>query len=108
MVNQLTVGKSSRSGSTPASPTSSSTCGPIEERATAKIEGVGLPRRRAANEPDRRSSTAIKTIVFFCHHGMRSQQAASHLLASGFRDVHNLQGGIDAWAMHIDPDVARY
>ena len=49
-----------------------------------------------------------QTMVFYCHRGSRSQQAASHVLKMGFKDVHNLQGGIDAWSVHIDEDVARY
>jgi monothiol glutaredoxin len=78
----------------------------VEERATAKIEpsaffDEGLRSKIEGMDRD-------LTIVFYCHHGMRSQQAASHLLKMGFRDIHNLQGGIDAWAMHIDPDLARY
>jgi len=75
----------------------------VEERATAKIE-PSVP----LDEVDLESLDRDKTVVFYCHHGMRSQQAASHLLAQGFRDVHNLQGGIDAWSIHVDPDVARY
>ncbi len=76
------------------------------ERATAKIEpSVVLDDalRAQLDEMDR-----AQTLVFYCHHGSRSQQAASHLLKMGFRDVHNLQGGIEAWSMHVDPDVPRY
>jgi len=75
----------------------------VAERATAKIE-PSVP----LEDVDLESLDRAKTVVFYCHHGMRSQQAASHLLAQGFRDVHNLQGGIDAWSVHVDPDVARY
>lgn len=77
-----------------------------EERATAKIEpSVFLDDewKSKIGELDRQ-----QTIVFYCHHGMRSQQAAQHFLGMGFRDVHNLQGGIDAWSMHVDPEVPRY
>ena len=78
----------------------------VEERVTAKIEPSVLldeEWRARIDQLDR-----DQTIVFYCHHGMRSQQAASHLLRMGFRDVHNLQGGIDAWSLHVDPDVPRY
>jgi len=40
--------------------------------------------------------------------GGRSQAAAEHFAALGFRDVHNLVGGIDAWSQEIDPSVPRY
>ena len=37
-------------------------------------------------------------LVFHCHHGGRSQAMAERFAALGFRDVHNLAGGIDAWS----------
>ena len=43
-----------------------------------------------------------------CHHGMRSMQAAGQLLAQGYRNVYNLEGGIDAWSIHIDNAIPRY
>ncbi len=48
------------------------------------------------------------TIVFHCHHGMRSRVAAERFLAEGFRKVYNLEGGIDAWSQTVDPKVPRY
>ncbi|MGK4002595.1 Grx4 family monothiol glutaredoxin [Sorangium sp. So ce1036] len=47
-------------------------------------------------------------VVFHCHHGGRSRAAAEHYLAKGFRNVYNLQGGIDAWSSTVDPSVPRY
>ena len=47
-------------------------------------------------------------IACLCHHGMRSLQVASYLAQSGFSDVINLQGGIDAWSQLVDPSVPRY
>ena len=46
--------------------------------------------------------------VFKCHHGMRSRNAAELFLRKGFRKVYNLDGGIDAWSLKIDPTVPRY
>lgn len=77
-----------------------------EEWATAKVESAVFlddALREKLGNADR-----DQTIVFLCHHGMRSQQAATHMLATGFREVYNLQGGIDAWAMHVDSTVPRY
>ena len=48
------------------------------------------------------------TMVFQCHHGMRSQAAAEYFLRLGFRNVHNLVGGIDAWSTEVDRSVPRY
>ncbi len=47
-------------------------------------------------------------IAVLCHHGMRSHMAALMLLRAGFEDVSNVEGGIDAWSLLIDPAVARY
>jgi monothiol glutaredoxin len=29
-------------------------------------------------------------------------------VAEGFRKVYNVQGGIDAWSIHVDSSVPRY
>lgn len=47
-------------------------------------------------------------IVLYCHHGMRSMQAAEFLAGAGFARLASLDGGIDAWAAEIDPNVPRY
>ena len=49
-----------------------------------------------------------RPLIVVCHHGMRSYQVAQFLLAHGFIDVSNLDGGIDAWALSVEPAVARY
>jgi rhodanese-related sulfurtransferase len=47
-------------------------------------------------------------IVVYCHVGERSYRAAMLLEESGFKVVHNLVGGIDAWSQIVDPAVPRY
>jgi monothiol glutaredoxin len=47
-------------------------------------------------------------IVFQCHHGIRSQHAAEYFRQQGFRNLYNLQGGIDAWSSLVDSSVPRY
>lgn len=47
-------------------------------------------------------------IVVHCHHGVRSMKATQLLRDRGFKNVKNLQGGIDAWAEKYDPDMPRY
>jgi monothiol glutaredoxin len=77
-----------------------------EERSRARIEGAQLldDALRAELEALPRDTQ----IVFHCHHGGRSQHAAEHFLALGFRNVANLVGGIDAWSREVDPSVPRY
>jgi monothiol glutaredoxin len=76
------------------------------ERAIARIEGSHLldaALREALAEFSR-----DRVIVCQCHSGVRSQAAAEGLVALGFRDVYNLEGGIDAWSRDVDPEVPRY
>lgn len=77
-----------------------------EERATAAIPGARLLDADAAAELEQLPRDA--KLVFHCHHGGRSQQAAEHFRGLGFRDVSNVSGGIDAWSREIDPSVPRY
>ena len=77
-----------------------------EERELASIEGARLLDRAyhdALLELDRDTP-----LVFQCHHGIRSQQAAEYFRGQGFRHLSNLKGGIDAWSALVDPSVPRY
>jgi rhodanese-related sulfurtransferase len=47
-------------------------------------------------------------IVVICHHGIRSEMAAQFLVKSGFKNIANLAGGIDAWSRECDDSVLRY
>lgn len=49
-----------------------------------------------------------RPVVCICHHGARSTQVALFLQHRGFGRVYNLAGGIDAWALEVDPTVVRY
>jgi monothiol glutaredoxin len=77
-----------------------------DERAVARIEGSRLldqPYHDALLRMER-----MTPIVFQCHLGVRSQQAAEYFRRAGFRNLHNLRGGIDAWSLLVDPSVPRY
>ena len=73
----------------------------------ARIDGSRLvpmrevPARVAEIDDD-------KEVVAICHHGGRSMQVAMFLERQGFRRVHNLMGGIDAWSRTVDPSVPTY
>jgi monothiol glutaredoxin len=47
-------------------------------------------------------------VVFMCHHGMRSRAAAERFLNEGYKNVYNLEGGIDAWSSEVDSSVPKY
>ena len=73
----------------------------------ARIEGATLmpmhevPSRIGQIDED-------KEVVAICHHGGRSMQVAMFLEKQGFKRVHNLVGGIDAWSRTVDPAVPLY
>ncbi len=46
--------------------------------------------------------------VVICHHGARSLQVALFLEKNGFCNLHNLAGGLDAWARTVNPDMPVY
>jgi adenylyltransferase/sulfurtransferase len=78
-----------------------------QELAIARFPGAleipmqDVPRRIGELDP------AQETFVL-CHHGMRSAHVAAFLSEQGFARVGNVSGGIDAWALLVDPSVARY
>jgi len=77
-----------------------------EERQVARLEGSRLLDRTYHDEllgRDRQTR-----LVFQCHHGIRSQQAAEYFRSLGFTNLDNLVGGIDAWSILVDPSVPRY
>jgi len=47
-------------------------------------------------------------VVVICHHGGRSMQVAMFLEKNGFPKMHNLAGGVDAWARSVDPAMPVY
>jgi adenylyltransferase/sulfurtransferase len=49
-----------------------------------------------------------KGLVMMCKSGARSAQATAFLQQQGYRDVYNLEGGINAWAAEIDPTMSTY
>ena len=47
-------------------------------------------------------------IVFYCHLGQRSLDAASYFAGHGFTDVRSMTGGLEAWSLQVHPSVPRY
>lgn len=76
------------------------------ERERASIEGSQIMDETAAQLIETLPKDAM--LVFHCHFGPRSQSAADHFRLKGYTNVHNLTGGIDAWAQEVDPSVSRY
>jgi molybdopterin/thiamine biosynthesis adenylyltransferase/rhodanese-related sulfurtransferase len=80
-----------------------------DEFARAKVEGstlVPLPvleERLAELSPWKTSR-----VVVLCHLGGRSEKACRMLMEGGFESIENLEGGIDAWSLTVDPQIPRY
>jgi rhodanese-related sulfurtransferase len=49
-----------------------------------------------------------RSYALLCHHGMRSEMAANWLMQHGFSRLINIDGGIDAWSLDVDPSLPRY
>lgn len=73
----------------------------------SRIEGATLiPLGQLASRLSELDSA--EEMVVFCKAGTRSARALELLLSAGFRKVKNLQGGINAWAMEVDPSQPIY
>ena len=83
----------------------------IDVRSREEHEAVALP------DSELLSQDLISTlfagpkderIVVYCHHGVRSLDAAAYLIGHGLSNVKSMAGGIDAWSCEVDESVPRY
>jgi molybdopterin/thiamine biosynthesis adenylyltransferase/rhodanese-related sulfurtransferase len=80
-----------------------------QEYETARIEGsLLIPLGQIESRLDEIAGWKRSPIVVHCHHGPRSARACQILKASGFEQVENMAGGIEAWSVTVDPSVPRY
>ena len=49
-----------------------------------------------------------ETVVLLCRSGRRSDQVGGFLEEMGFKDVINLDGGMNAWAVDVDTSMTVY
>ena len=84
----------------------------LDVREHAEIAIAALPAAThipMADIPSRLNQLdPAREIIVVCHHGVRSAQVTMYLSRMGFERVTNLQGGIDAWSLEVDPKVPRY
>jgi len=74
---------------------------------TARIDGAALIPLREVPANLTKFEEA-EQIVIYCHHGMRSLDAAAWLRSQGVSGAKSMAGGIDRWSAEIDPKVPRY
>lgn len=77
------------------------------EAAICRIEGARLiPLSTLPEHLHELDQT--KTHILHCKSGARSARAVELLIEAGFTRVHNLRGGILAWARDVDPSLPTY
>lgn len=79
---------------------------PDEIATVALADSVNIPMRDVPHRIGELDKSA--TVAVMCHHGGRSARVAQFLTGHGFADVHNVDGGIDAYALDVDPSLRRY
>jgi adenylyltransferase/sulfurtransferase len=77
------------------------------EYALCRIEGakhvpLGVLAANLKTLPD------VHEVICYCHHGMRSLDAATWLRFQGIERAKSLAGGIERWSVEVDPKVPRY
>lgn len=78
------------------------------EFGTCHIEGSKLVPMREIPQRAEEIGKPDEDLVVICHHGSRSMQVALFLERKGYAKVHNLAGGVDAWAKTVDPKMPKY
>jgi rhodanese-related sulfurtransferase len=81
---------------------------PWENDIAALPDGVLIPLPELDERWQEVDTSSPGLVVTYCHHGIRSLDAAALLEAKGVGPVASLAGGIDAWSRDIDPKISRY
>ncbi len=85
---------------------------PSEHAIVNLSEARLVPMQQIPSSLDKLKSAAEENasndLIVYCHHGMRSAQTAMWLRENGFPQAQSMAGGIEAWALEIDPTIARY
>jgi len=67
-----------------------------------------MPLHEAPARINELRQLADRKVVVYCHHGVRSLQMTEWLRQLGVRDSHSMAGGLDLWALDVQPGMARY
>jgi rhodanese-related sulfurtransferase len=84
-------------------------CREPEEHAIASITGARLlPMSEMADRLAELAGLEARRIVVYCHLGGRSLHVATWLHQQGFPHAQSMAGGIDQWAVDVEPGMPRY
>lgn len=81
---------------------------PEEHEFVALPNSLLIPLQQLPQRYQEISLKRDQTLVVYCHHGVRSWHAALFLEQHGFQNVCSLEGGIEAWAVELEPNMRRY
>jgi rhodanese-related sulfurtransferase len=79
---------------------------PWERAICGFAEALSLPLGTLAGRED--ELPRDRPLIVVCHTGRRSLLATRHLRALGVAQAVNLRGGVEAYAVEVDPAMARY
>jgi adenylyltransferase/sulfurtransferase len=77
------------------------------EHNIARINGAELVPLSTFAENYKKLNVDDKFVVF-CHHGSRSYSACIFMAKNGFKNLYNLEGGINAWSQEVDNSIPKY
>lgn len=71
----------------------------------APMSGLAQAGLKALPESVRQKDAEIYVL---CHHGSRSAQVTGWLASRGWTNIFSVAGGIEDYALKVDPSVGRY
>lgn len=84
-------------------------CREKTEYDTVKIpQAVLIPMSEIQDRVGELTAYQDLPLIVHCHHGGRSLRVANWLRGNGYPQAQSLAGGIDDWAIEIDPSLPRY
>jgi len=86
----------------------------VDIRTHEEFDAVHIPGSTHLTQPLMQELLASQAaaqparVVLVDHRGERSLDAAAYFIGHGLQSVRALRGGIDAWSLHVNPDLPRY